>query len=80
MNFVDKDGTTKVYIPVHPWITVKTMNCFIHFELSKTNANNTDFWTGKPVGTAPDWTGHVKSSANHCTRIPAQNPCNPCCL
>ena len=19
MNFVDKDGTTKVYIPVHPW-------------------------------------------------------------
>ena len=21
MNFVDKDGTTKVYIPVHPWIT-----------------------------------------------------------
>ena len=21
MNFVDKDGTTKVYIPVHPWKT-----------------------------------------------------------
>ena len=21
MNFVDKDGTTKVYIPVHPWVT-----------------------------------------------------------
>ena len=19
MNFIDKDGTTKVYIPVHPW-------------------------------------------------------------
>ena len=22
MNFVDKDGTTKVYIPVHPWNTL----------------------------------------------------------
>ena len=22
MNFVDKDGTTKVYIPVHPWMAV----------------------------------------------------------
>ena len=21
MNFVDKDGTAKVYIPVHPWFT-----------------------------------------------------------
>ena len=22
MNFVDKDGTTKVYIPVHPWSNI----------------------------------------------------------
>ena len=21
MNFVDKDGITKVYIPVHPWVS-----------------------------------------------------------
>ena len=35
------------------------MNCVIHFEISKTKANNTDFRTGKPVNTAPDWTGHV---------------------
>ena len=41
------------------------MNCFIHFEFSKTKANNTDFRTGKPVNTAPDWTGHMTSSANH---------------
>ena len=47
---------------------------FIHFDLSKTKNNNTDFRTGKPVNTAPDWTGHVTSSANHCTRIPVQNP------
>ena len=26
MNFVDKDGTTKVYIPVHPW-AIKAENC-----------------------------------------------------
>ena len=24
MNFVDKDGTTKVYIPVHPWLEHET--------------------------------------------------------
>ena len=24
MNFVDKDGTTKMYIPVHPWTTLMT--------------------------------------------------------
>ena len=35
------------------------MKCFIRFELSKTKANKTDFRTGKPVNTAPDWTGHV---------------------
>ena len=46
------------------------MNCFIHFELSKTKADNTDFRIGKPVHTPSDWTGHVTSSANHCTRIP----------
>ena len=27
-----------------------------------------DFRTGKPVNMALDWTGHVASSANHCTR------------
>ena len=30
MNVVDKDGTTKVYIPVHPWFTTKlsiTFSC-----------------------------------------------------
>ena len=47
---------------------------FIHFELSKTKANNTDFRTVKPVNTAPDWTGHMTSSASHCTRIPVRNP------
>ena len=50
------------------------MKFFIHFDLTKTKANNTDFRTGKPVNTAPDWTGHIMSSANHCTRIPAQTP------
>ena len=34
MNFVDKDGTTKVYIPVHPW-TFDSLFCpegsaFVH--------------------------------------------------
>ena len=29
MNFVDKDGTTKVYIPVHPWIS--HFPCAVHF-------------------------------------------------
>ena len=24
MNFVDKDGTTEVYIPVHPWCFLLT--------------------------------------------------------
>ena len=33
-----------------------------------------DFRTGKPVNMAPDWTGHVTSSANQCTRIPVRNP------
>ena len=29
MNFVDKDGTTKVYIPVHPCLShVETQNGF----------------------------------------------------
>ena len=42
------------------------MNCFIHLELSKFKANNTGFRTDKPVNTAPDWTSHVTSSANHC--------------
>ena len=45
------------------------MNCFVDFELSKFKANNTDFRTGKPVNTAPDWTDHVMGSANHCARI-----------
>ena len=36
------------------------MNSFIHFELSKTKANNTNFRTGKPVSTAPDWTGRAR--------------------
>ena len=49
------------------------MNCFVHFEFKKTKANNTDFQTGKPVNTAPDWTSHVTSSVNHCTRIPVRN-------
>ena len=32
------------------------MNCFIHFELSKTKTNNTDFRTGKPqYGPRLDW-------------------------
>ena len=26
MNFVDKDGTTKVYIPVHPWFPQVTFS------------------------------------------------------
>ena len=34
------------------------------FELSNTEANNTDFRTGKPVNMASDWNGHVMSSAN----------------
>ena len=38
------------------------MNSFIHLDVSKIKANNTDFRTGKPVNTAPDWTGHVTSS------------------
>ena len=49
------------------------MNCSIHFELSKTKANNTDFRTGKPVNTSPDWNDHVTSSANHYTRISVRN-------
>ena len=44
------------------------------FYLSKTKVNNADFRIGKPVNTAPDWTGHGASSANHCTRIPVRNP------
>ena len=32
MNFVDKDGTTKVYIPVHPCISMST-NC-INFKVT----------------------------------------------
>ena len=23
MNFVDKDGTTKMYIPIHPWLALR---------------------------------------------------------
>ena len=52
------------------------MNCFIYFKLSKTKANNTDFRTGKPVNTAPDWTGHVTSSANHCIVCKQGNDCS----
>ena len=28
--------------------------------------NNADFPPGKPVNTAPDWTGHVTNPAYHC--------------
>ena len=38
MNFVEKDGTTKVYIPVHPWATeqrkaLDRINLFIRIYL-----------------------------------------------
>ena len=46
------------------------MKCFVHFELSKTDVNNTNFPSRKPVNTAPDWTGHVTSSVNHCEENP----------
>ena len=31
MNFVDKDGTTKVYIPVHPWLSHSDLGLSIRF-------------------------------------------------
>ena len=45
---------------------------FYPIRAQQNKANNTDFRTGKPVNTAPDWTGHVTSSANHCMRIPVE--------
>ena len=44
------------------------MNCFIHFDLSKTKANNTDFWTGKPVNT-PFHAKHKATGCNHCLKF-----------
>ena len=26
MNFIDKDGSTKVYIPVHPWLDMSSLD------------------------------------------------------
>ena len=45
---------------------------FYPIRAQQNKANNADFRTSKPVNTAPDWTGHVMSSANHCTRIPVE--------
>ena len=42
---------------------------FYPIRAQQNKANNTEFRTGKPVNTAPEWTGHVTSSANHCMRI-----------
>ena len=39
------------------WLLLKRI--VWHFDLSKTKTSNIDFRTGKPVNTAPDWTGHV---------------------
>ena len=34
MNFVDKDGTTKVYIPVHPWGSLVLASNVVFAEIS----------------------------------------------
>ena len=39
MNYVDRDGTTKVYIPVHPWLEAvkdsfqEVENCTVHVQV-----------------------------------------------
>ena len=66
-----------VKVDVYPSETTKQrfyVDCFMHFVLTKTEANNTDFRTGKPVNTAPDWTDHMTRFTNHCTRILVRNP------
>ena len=29
MNFEDQDETTKVYIPVHPWLLIHSFVCYV---------------------------------------------------
>ena len=45
MNFVDKDGTTEVYIPVHPWDTLCSERIFNQTEviLEYISYKNTSF-------------------------------------
>ena len=44
MNFADKDGTTKVYIPVHPWFD--SVACCVYNFYSGTfhTTGITEFW------------------------------------
>ena len=55
----------KYYIEIDVYSSQTTVNKILNepFYPFQPKAINTDLRTGKPVNTAPDWTGHVTSSA-----------------